>query len=51
MRENEAKKKERKKDWKETTRAIHQEPPKFQGNVGKSSQKLCMVLIKELLGL
>ena len=43
MREKEAKKKERKKDGKETTQAIHQEPPKFQADEIKSNQKLCMV--------
>ena len=52
MKEREAKKKkDGKKDGKETTQAIHQESPKFKANEGKSSQKLCMVLIIELLGL
>ena len=43
--------KQRIKRKKETTQAIHQEPPKFQAKEGKSSQKFCMVLIIELLGL
>ena len=30
---------------------IHQELPKFKANEGKSSQKLCIVLILEFMGL
>ena len=41
--EGEGSKEEEKKDGKETTQAIHQEPPKFQVDEGKSSQKLWMI--------
>ena len=48
MREKEAKKKER---WERNNLGHPSGASKFQANEGKSSQKLCMVAIIELLGL
>ena len=51
MTEKEAKKKERKIGKKHFTQALNQEPPKFQGLLKEKQQKICMVLIMDIMGL